>query len=1065
MDAAGLNPTLRSVGTRGRIRRCLVETGTAASDIYITRIDFENFRTFGKFGLDLPAAPGLTLLVGTNGLGKSSFFDGLEWALTGSIRRFTNHLTSSIKEGDYLTRRDAPADSHQVILGFSTGTSIFRSATNKPSQSTVIELLKRPEWGAKIEDIATYLAFTHFLGQTAQQRFTSLKRNEQWEALKGPSGIDRLEEVRGALRGAPTRNAFRKRLQEQQGEVQRIESALSTWREMTARLQQLRQTADAAGDVSGALLDNRISALVERLRMFWKDIKLPTEGSPSQRLIVVREEITRLLAEVARKQSALQGLNGLAARYVQIQALVDPKSGTLAAARTAVEAAGSEVTSAEKESRLAQDRVRDGTTKISELESEIARLSSARDAFDKIAALELEQTTLSADLSTVEQDLATRRNELSEADTALERDNQRRADLETLGSASIAAKSFVARARELERLEKDYQAKMSESAAAETAATEARKRSPSLRENSDRLRAAVEGSEHKVAEARHRASEMAGAVALIASHLGEHDQTCPVCATAFGPGILKEIADKAASAQNFELAAVEREHAGLVAQANEVMRELAAMTTHIGVADSAAAAAAAAREQVTAFRDDLAVSLGVDEGADLSAVAARQESDAAANLATLIAALDADASAVAAARVIKAEAAVEIDRLGRRHLELIHVRADVAAALRSLREGLAASGNDATTASLLTATLAERNGAAVAARERLAELEKESASAMTVEAGARQRSASAEAELVRVTATLDAAIHDAALLRAQWSHAGLDGEPADSALEIARADLARQSGDLTLLLDEQTALAAANEGALRRKDLADFVQSMESQAGLGATDDPSVHERLLQTQLDTAKAALDLTESTHAAVNALSDQLKKEAEDFSTQFLVPLNDLIDDYNKALLTTPGESILFNAAHNVDRTRFDMRLRYKDPLDEALYNTDIPPHLVLSEGQLAANGFSILCAASTAYPWSKWRALLLDDPLQHNDVIHAAAFVDVMRNLVELQGYQLIMSSHDRAEGAFIARKFDAAGLPCTVVALTAPSKDGVRFEPPRHNSAARALLDDRLALSG
>jgi len=39
------------------------------------------------------------------------------------------------------------------------------------------------------------------------------------------------------------------------------------------------------------------------------------------------------------------------------------------------------------------------------------------------------------------------------------------------------------------------------------------------------------------------------------------------------------------------------------------------------------------------------------------------------------------------------------------------------------------------------------------------------------------------------------------------------------------------------------------------------------------------------------------------AVNAYAERLKKEAEDFSTQFLVPLNDLIDDYNRALLSTP------------------------------------------------------------------------------------------------------------------------------------------------------------------
>jgi myosin heavy subunit len=929
----------------------------------------------------------------------------------------------------------------------------------------VIELLKRPEWGAKIEDVATYLAFTHFLGQASQQRFISLERNEQWEALKGPSGIDRLEEVRGALRGAPTRNAFRRRLQEQQAEVQRIESALSSWREMATRLQQLRETADAAGDVSGALLDNRISVLVERLRTFWKDAELATEGSPTQRLIAVREEITRLLAAVARKQSELQGLDTLAARYVQVRSSADPKSATLTAAHAAVDAANSEVTSAEKASRSARDRLRDQATKISELESEIARLSSARDALDQIADLELKQATLVVDLSAVEQALVKRQNELSQLDMALDRDSGRRTDLAALEAAAMTAKSLVDRVHALERLEGDYQEKASASVAAETSAAAARTTVSSVRENGDHIRVATEASERKLADARRRASEMAAAVALIASHLSEHDQTCPVCTTTFKPGLLKEIVDKTASAQNAELAAAERQHARLIAEASEVARELEAATTLIGLADSATAAAIAARERVTAFRRTLATSLGLDEGADLSTAATRQASEAAAKLATLMATLEADAPAVAAARAARGATVAEIEKLGRRRLELMNAQTDVASSLRSLREGLAASGLSAATASLLTATLAERNAAVAAARERQAELEKESAAAMTVEISARQRLVAAESELARLTATLNAAIRDAAVLQAQWSHAGLDGEPADSSLEIAKADLARQAGDLNLLLDEQAVLAAANEAALRHKDLADLVQSMERQAGRGATDDPSVHERVLETQLGTAKAALDLTESTRIAVNALSDQLKKEAEDFSTQFLVPLNDLIDDYNKALLTTPGESILFNAAHNVDRTRFDMKLRYKDPLDDALYNTHIPPHLVLSEGQLAANGFSILCAASTAYPWSKWRALLLDDPLQHNDIIHAAAFVDVMRNLVELQGYQLIMSSHDRAEGAFIARKFDAAGLPCTVVTLTAPSKDGVRFEAPRHNFAARAALNNRLALSG
>jgi hypothetical protein len=61
------------------------------------------------------------------------------------------------------------------------------------------------------------------------------------------------------------------------------------------------------------------------------------------------------------------------------------------------------------------------------------------------------------------------------------------------------------------------------------------------------------------------------------------------------------------------------------------------------------------------------------------------------------------------------------------------------------------------------------------------------------------------------------------------------------------------------------------------------------------------------------------------------------------------------------------------------------------------------------------------------------------------------------MVELDGYQLVMSSHDRGESDFIARKFDAAGLPCTTILLTAPSEKGVVWEPPLYNRGANRFL--------
>jgi ABC-type enterochelin transport system ATPase subunit len=74
-------------------------------------------------------------------------------------------------------------------------------------------------------------------------------------------------------------------------------------------------------------------------------------------------------------------------------------------------------------------------------------------------------------------------------------------------------------------------------------------------------------------------------------------------------------------------------------------------------------------------------------------------------------------------------------------------------------------------------------------------------------------------------------------------------------------------------------------------------------------------------------------------------------------------------------------------------------------------DINPNRYFSEGQLSALSVSALLAASTSFRWSRWRGLLTDDPLQHNDVIHASAFMDLMRQLVRRLDYQVIMSTHD------------------------------------------------------
>ncbi|MNY36948.1 hypothetical protein D3C86_1714760 [compost metagenome] len=101
-------------------------------------------------------------------------------------------------------------------------------------------------------------------------------------------------------------------------------------------------------------------------------------------------------------------------------------------------------------------------------------------------------------------------------------------------------------------------------------------------------------------------------------------------------------------------------------------------------------------------------------------------------------------------------------------------------------------------------------------------------------------------------------------------------------------------------------------------------------------------------------------------------------------------------------------------------------------------------------MAALGVSMLAAASLTYPWSRWRALILDDPLQHNDAIHASAFADLMGNIVRDRRYQLLLSTHDVAQAEFLRRKFDSRRIPCSLLNLLGTGREGVEWtlRPPR-----------------
>lgn len=1019
------------------------------SNTFLKEVHLKDFRTFGDFTLPIPPGPGLTLLVGTNGLGKSSFFDGIEWCVTGTVRRFAGYA-SKFEELDYLTRRYAPKGVHQVGLTFCDGAPMVRGLGQQPSADAWLDLLKDSSWN-NIDDLGAFLGFTHFLGQASQQRFTSREKNDQWQALKGPSGIDRLESIRTALRGRATTFAFKRRTEHETNLVDAAIKQLEAWQASVARLAELEARGMAVGAVNEESLDKSLAA-IERT--------MPASGEvPNDfrmRLGTARASVEAEQRLVVRSRAELGALRNLVDRFVRATTSRQQEGDRLTGAAAAVTAATMQLSEAMLAASRAEQAAAEQARVVALVDAKHQEHVLVRAAISELDELGIECHAAKASQSEIRVERDACATDLLNAQHQLTAALEAHSTLSRLDASHAVLHGWAARAGALNDLERAAQVLRDAADTAKANADVARSALPELQTALNAAREAEHNADTRVTARRKNASELAELLSGLTAHIGHDDIHCPVCASAFAEGELQQRAQNALAAQDHHLAEDVRSLDELRREAQAAAQSLALAQATIAAATVALTGADAAKARVDIERAAIAQGLGVNLDGDLVSIAAerlgeafraretflRGQIDGRADVGSAQAQIDAVAAALAS---LEDRFGVAVQRFAR----LESRRASIEASLGNHPKPWSAQAADAAVEQVRGLQEVER-----------AKLESEAlarAAAANAESAARARLAAASGEQSRV----EAAIRDAESVRSaassSWHQAGMLGEPVAESIDSRESLLIDRATSLAEHEAEINSLARSYEAYLAQSELRRLRSQMDLQGGAGAADNPAPRAQELQGKLLEARTALRLTIETRDAVVAYGDQLRTKAEGFSNQFLLPLNELIDAFNRALLSTPGESVQFNAEHTVERTSLGMQLRYADAIENAQYKTSLPPQLVLSEGQMAANGFSILCAASTAYRWSRWRALLLDDPLQHNDIIHAAAFVDVMRNLVEFEGYQLIMSSHKRDEGEFIARKFDAANLPCTVVELVGASKDGVRVAPPRHNAAARRLL--------
>ncbi|WP_197170700.1 hypothetical protein [Novipirellula aureliae] len=196
----------------------------------------------------------------------------------------------------------------------------------------------------------------------------------------------------------------------------------------------------------------------------------------------------------------------------------------------------------------------------------------------------------------------------------------------------------------------------------------------------------------------------------------------------------------------------------------------------------------------------------------------------------------------------------------------------------------------------------------------------------------------------------------------------------------------------------------------------------------------------LEAKIAETQRRLDHVKDVKERATKLATDLQEKVDEFNDGALRPLATRIQQFHNVL-----SPFRYQIGWKTRTVRGAIELRQSVSRESGLASQETPPQLELSDGQMAVQGLSTLLAASTEYRWSRWPALLLDDPLQSSDLLHTSAFIDIIRGLIVELGYQVFLSSHDMEEAKYIIRKCERSGINVTKCHLLGPRSNGVRAE--------------------
>lgn len=1032
--------------------------------IYLDKIRVVNFRSIGSLEIDRLPRRGVLILTGCNGLGKTTFFEAIEWALLGAVERIQNHKGKGTLDPYGRIRADgSTCTEYGVDLEFvdtERGSRVNWSrhagaAASAPDIARLLQALTRKDVVVDPARLAWYLALTHYLPQSKLQQFTLQTGTDRWERLQGPVGLEQIAMLRSKLSSKDVAIALKERGGRAALAVSAKRDQVKQWDELCSRRRELEAAVAAGGgqeppSVRAAVTEIAREVGAPKIRRSAEETEpnatLTALGQLRQWIVEESESIKSKEAEISTLEAIPLAWAERSRDMAAVRDEIVIVAAALDAARDAVQADADDIEARKEAERQA-----------------IAATNAAARASERVQALGEAWVRLRGgrqEIPVVEAQFTEAKNEQARCEQLLQQRQARLADWDD--NAGRLAKAQEARAR-VQDLLAAVESWLDRDAAwqAERATLDAsRAEIEKLREEESRNKAAqvslrVEAArlDESIADQRKALDVQTRAIADLAAFIGDTSHQCPLCSSEFRTDgeLLSKVQEAVARASSVIAPLIARrqaladELAGLERSNKVVTSRMRVL--HAAVRDAEDQQSRQTREwRRVRSEPELLTQPENASPAQCLVHLQRRVAEFDALRAPILAelaergdrtSLEGQVTAARGAARAAQAAAVSVEK------RLFDLRKVVQESESVLGASSEVTSRWTTEEDVSQATATAMKALALA-EEQQRRVSKEAQAGEVVTAQLRETLVAKQRSMRDLTARREDAEKAVAGLVSRWRAGGLPGDPdrtrlLDRAQQLrARGLQLEQSiGRLNRLLEQLNAWRSAEE--LRACD-ARIAAACEE--GRRETDEHALTPDQLRMRLLEDLASLEAEEArTRTAIDKLQRvivALREEESAFADSVLAPLNDRLSSFLGALSPDLDWVVEDRLRRTAGRSQIESMVfwnRAKKDAGRGMLQ-------MLSEGQLAAVSLAQILSLSTAYQWSRWPCLLLDDPVQFNDVIHIASFIDLMRNLVLDRHYQVMLSTHDGELADYFERKLSAMGIQHARLNFVAPTEAGV-----------------------